>query len=163
MRVAGTVATGRFGPDLTHLMSRDTIGSGIVPNTVENLRAWIRNPDSLKQVALLAALAAVALVYSRGWLGLRRLAPELMSAWWPGAFFTGLAALWVALGSPLAAFDEELLSVHMAQHILLSAVAAPLILVGAPALPLLHGVPRRFAVHGLAPLIRWRPVCKLVL
>jgi cytochrome c oxidase subunit II len=47
-RVSGTVATGRFGPDLTHLMSRDTIGSGIVPNTVENLRAWIQNPDSFK-------------------------------------------------------------------------------------------------------------------
>ena len=46
--VAGTVATGRFGPDLTHVMSRDTIGSGIVPNTVENLRAWIRNPESFK-------------------------------------------------------------------------------------------------------------------
>lgn len=46
--VSGTVATGRFGPDLTHLMSRDTIGSGIVPNTVENLRAWIQNPESLK-------------------------------------------------------------------------------------------------------------------
>jgi cytochrome c oxidase subunit II len=46
--VSGTVATGRFGPDLTHVMSRDTIGAGIVPNTVENLRAWIQNPDSLK-------------------------------------------------------------------------------------------------------------------
>jgi cytochrome c oxidase subunit 2 len=46
--VSGTAATGRFGPDLTHLMSRDTIGSGIVPNTVENLRAWIKNPESLK-------------------------------------------------------------------------------------------------------------------
>jgi cytochrome c oxidase subunit 2 len=46
--VSGTVATGRFGPDLTHLMSRETIGSGIVPNTVENLRAWIQNPESLK-------------------------------------------------------------------------------------------------------------------
>jgi cytochrome c oxidase subunit 2 len=46
--VSGTIATGRFGPDLTHLMSRDTIGSGIVPNTVENLRAWIQNPESLK-------------------------------------------------------------------------------------------------------------------
>jgi cytochrome c oxidase subunit II len=46
--VSGTVATGQFGPDLTHLMSRDTIGAGIVPNTVENLRAWIQNPASLK-------------------------------------------------------------------------------------------------------------------
>jgi cytochrome c oxidase subunit 2 len=46
--VSGTVATGRFGPDLTHLMSRDTIGAGIVPNTAENLRAWIQNPQSVK-------------------------------------------------------------------------------------------------------------------
>ncbi len=36
--VSGTAATGKFGPDLTHLMSRDTIGAGIVPNTPANLR-----------------------------------------------------------------------------------------------------------------------------
>jgi cytochrome c oxidase subunit 2 len=46
--VTGTTAHGRFGPDLTHLMSRDTIASGAVPNTPENLRRWIRNPDALK-------------------------------------------------------------------------------------------------------------------
>jgi cytochrome c oxidase subunit 2 len=46
--VSGTVASGVYGPDLTHLMSRDTIGSGILPNTVENLRAWIRDPGALK-------------------------------------------------------------------------------------------------------------------
>jgi len=33
IRFAGTVANGRFGPDLTHLMSRDTIGAGTLPNT----------------------------------------------------------------------------------------------------------------------------------
>jgi cytochrome c oxidase subunit II len=46
--VGGTVANGRFGPDLTHIMSRDTIASGILPNTPENLREWIRNPDTFK-------------------------------------------------------------------------------------------------------------------
>ena len=46
--VAGTAATGRFGPDLTHLMSRETLGSGIAPNTPENLRGWIRRPDDFK-------------------------------------------------------------------------------------------------------------------
>jgi cytochrome c oxidase subunit 2 len=46
--VTGTTARGRFGPDLTHLMSRDTIASGAAPNTPENLRRWIRNPDALK-------------------------------------------------------------------------------------------------------------------
>jgi cytochrome c oxidase subunit II len=46
--VAGTKADGRFGPDLTHLMSRDTIASGAIPNTPVNLRQWIRNPAALK-------------------------------------------------------------------------------------------------------------------
>jgi cytochrome c oxidase subunit 2 len=46
--VSGTTANGRFGPDLTHLMSRDTIGSGVAPNTEENLRRWIRNPAAFK-------------------------------------------------------------------------------------------------------------------
>jgi cytochrome c oxidase subunit 2 len=46
--VAGTKADGRFGPDLTHMMSRDTIASGAVPNTPANLRQWIRNPAALK-------------------------------------------------------------------------------------------------------------------
>uniref|UniRef100_Q01PD2 Cytochrome c oxidase subunit 2 n=1 Tax=Solibacter usitatus (strain Ellin6076) TaxID=234267 RepID=Q01PD2_SOLUE len=46
--VTGTTAHGTFGPDLTHLMSRDTIASGAVPNSPENLRQWIRNPDAMK-------------------------------------------------------------------------------------------------------------------
>jgi cytochrome c oxidase subunit 2 len=46
--VSGTSANGQFGPDLTHLMSRDTIAAGAVPNTPENLRLWIRNPNAIK-------------------------------------------------------------------------------------------------------------------
>jgi cytochrome c oxidase subunit 2 len=54
--VAGTIATGQFGPDLTHLMSRDTIASGVAPNTAENLRAWIRDPESLKPGSRMPAM-----------------------------------------------------------------------------------------------------------
>ena len=54
--VGGTVANGRFGPDLTHLMSRDTLASGIIPNTAENLRQWIQDPDSLKPGCLMPAM-----------------------------------------------------------------------------------------------------------
>lgn len=54
--VTGTAATGRYGPDLTHLMSRATIGAGIVPNTVENLRAWIADPGALKPGARMPAM-----------------------------------------------------------------------------------------------------------
>lgn len=55
--VAGTAANGRFGPDLTHLMSRSTIAAGILPNTRENLRAWLKNPDAFKPASLMPALS----------------------------------------------------------------------------------------------------------
>lgn len=54
--VAGTVATGRFGPDLTHLMSRETIASGAAPNNHESLRKWLDNPDSIKPGSLMPAM-----------------------------------------------------------------------------------------------------------
>jgi len=54
--VAGTIANGRFGPDLTHLMSRDTLASGAVANTPENLRLWIQNPDAIKPGCLMPAM-----------------------------------------------------------------------------------------------------------
>ena len=53
---SGTVADGRFGPDLTHLMSRDTIASGAAANTPENLRLWIQDPDSIKPGTLMPAM-----------------------------------------------------------------------------------------------------------
>ena len=52
----GTVGDGRFGPDLTHLMSRDTLASGAVKNTAENLRAWIKAPDQFKPGVLMPAM-----------------------------------------------------------------------------------------------------------
>jgi len=54
--VTGTVADGRFGPDLTHLMSRETIASGVAPNTPENVRLWIQNPDSIKPGSKMPAM-----------------------------------------------------------------------------------------------------------
>jgi len=54
--VSGTVANGRFGPNLTHLMSRDTIASGILPNTAENLRQWIQDPEPIKPGCLMPAM-----------------------------------------------------------------------------------------------------------
>jgi len=53
--IRGTIARGVVGPDLTHLMSRDTIASGAVPNTPENLRQWVRNPAVFKPGSLMPA------------------------------------------------------------------------------------------------------------
>jgi cytochrome c oxidase subunit 2 len=54
--VGGTNGTGRFGPDLTHLMSRSTIAAGAAENTTENLRLWIQNPDAIKPGSLMPAM-----------------------------------------------------------------------------------------------------------
>ncbi len=54
--VQGTSANGVFGPDLTHLMSRSTLGSGVVRNTPENLRRWVEDPASLKPGSLMPAM-----------------------------------------------------------------------------------------------------------
>lgn len=51
--VHGTSAAGTFGPDLTHLMSRDTLVTGMVPNNREELRNWVRNPDTIKPLSLM--------------------------------------------------------------------------------------------------------------
>jgi cytochrome c oxidase subunit 2 len=54
--VSGTAATGRFGPDLTHLMSRATLASGAMDNIPANLRQWIKSPDTFKRGALMPAM-----------------------------------------------------------------------------------------------------------
>ena len=54
--VGSTPANGRFGPDLTHLMSRATIASGAAPNTPENLRLWIQDPNKIKPGSLMPAM-----------------------------------------------------------------------------------------------------------
>jgi cytochrome c oxidase subunit 2 len=51
--INGTQARGTFGPDLTHLMSRDTLAAGAAPNTPERLRAWVRDPQTLKEGCLM--------------------------------------------------------------------------------------------------------------
>ncbi|HZS54437.1 MAG TPA: cytochrome c oxidase subunit II [Bryobacteraceae bacterium] len=46
--VRGTPSVGKFGPDLTHLMSRQTIGAGVLVNDAKNLRAWVNDPQEAK-------------------------------------------------------------------------------------------------------------------
>ncbi len=99
-------------------------------------------------------LLLIACVYLRGWLHLRKAFPHTISIAQFAAFISGLSALWIAIGSPINALDDELLSFHMLQHLLLMAVAPPLILLGAPFMPLLHGLPQRFVRVALGPLFR---------
>jgi putative membrane protein len=101
-----------------------------------------------------AELALVALVYTVGFLRIRRTRPLQFPAWRWGCFTGGILALVVAVSSPLDTFSEQLLVVHMAQHFVLMSIAPPLIVFGAPVVPMLRGLPRWFVRPMLGPLIR---------
>lgn len=112
-------------------------------------------------VPLTFALVLAALLYVRGWLHLRSGSVSVIPAWRAGSFLLGLFLIWVAVGSPLATFDEQLLTVHMIQHLLLMTIAPGLLLLGAPVMPLLHGFPRQFVQSVLGPVFRWLPVQRI--
>ncbi len=103
-------------------------------------RAW--NLDALLVLSLVAALV----VHARGRRGGRR-------RWRERAFVAGIVTLAVALVSPLDALSSSLASAHMVQHLLLTVVAAPLLVVSAPIPTLLRGLPRslRRSLRGLRP------------
>lgn len=103
-------------------------------------------------------LALAALVFVRGWMRGRRVLRTPDDGTRLGLFFAGLVALFVALESPLDAFDSFSLSAHMTQHLLLMMIAPPLFLLSRPVLPLLRGLPKPFLKEGLAPFLTWRPL-----
>jgi putative membrane protein len=106
-------------------------------------------------IALNIVLLFSAIFYFRGWRALRRSSPDLLPVSHLLSFLAGMFFLWFAIGSPLSAFDEASLTVHMIQHILLMLVVPPLVLLGAPALPFLHGLPQWFVRLALGPFLRW--------
>jgi cytochrome c oxidase assembly factor CtaG len=94
-------------------------------------------------------LVLLTFVYCRGWLRIRRASPTLIPFWRLAAFVSGLFSVWIAWGSPLAVLDHQLLTVHMMKHLLLMTAGAPLILLGAPSLPLQCGLPKYFMRRSL--------------
>lgn len=82
--------------------------------------------------------------------------PAELPRWRAICFCCGILSLWLAIASPIAALDDVLLTVHMIQHLILMSIAPPLILLGAPAVPLLRGVPRVVTRGFLGPLLRSR-------
>src|SRR5215831_10541848 len=109
---------------------------------------------------LLVALGLTGTVYLRGWRDLRRRDQRRWPASRPVAFCGGLAAIYLALGSPIEPLSAFLLQVHMLQHMLLMMVAPPLIWLGSPKIPLLKGLPHGFRMNVAVPLllvpaVRW--------
>jgi putative membrane protein len=103
-------------------------------------------------------LVLISLIYTVGFLRIRKSRPRLFEPWRWWCFMGGIAALVVAVSSPLDTLDDRLLVIHMAQHFVLMSIAPPLILFGAPVVPILRGLPRAFVRSVLGPLIRIRPL-----
>jgi cytochrome c oxidase assembly factor CtaG len=95
-------------------------------------------------VPVTLSLVVVASVYARGWLRLRRMPARATPPWSLVAFMAGLVSIWIAVASPIAALHHALLTLHMVEHVLLMAVAPPLLLLGTPALTLRYGLPFRW-------------------
>lgn len=127
----------------------DTIASAV-------LSSWTIDPR------VMVLFAAIAFFYIRGWLRSRRLSRGEWDARRLACFLGGLASLFLALESPLDAFDALLLSAHMTQHLLLMMIAPPLLLLGDPTIPILRGLPRSFVKEGLGPFLSW-PALRRVL
>ena len=85
-------------------------------------------------VATIAMLLLTAAIYARGFARLHRQMPDRFPIWRLAMFMGGIAALFIAIASPLEALDDLLLQIHMTQHLLLMIVAPPLLLAGAPAI-----------------------------
>jgi cytochrome c oxidase assembly factor CtaG/polyferredoxin len=112
------------------------------------LRSWPLDPW------LSTSLLLCAGIYGRGWLILRRRDPGRWQLKHLTSFIGGLAAIFLALASPIEPFAVLLLQVHMAQHLLLTMVAPPLLWLGSPLVPILRGLPDSIRTYWVAPLIR---------
>lgn len=104
-------------------------------------------------------LGLTAFLYARGSARLGRRGRTTLGAHHRAAvaFWSGWAVLVLALVSPLHRLGEVLFSAHMAQHELLMAVAAPLLVLGRPLVPGLWALPVAWR-RRLAAWARTRPV-----
>ena len=106
---------------------------------------------------LTIATILVSAIYVRGWNAIRKTRPHYFTTQRLIYFLSGTLTLWLAIASPIDGFADVLLSAHMVQHFLLMSVVPPLVLLGAPVVPLLRGLPRWSIEKFAGPLIaqRW--------
>src|SRR5208283_2876404 len=113
------------------------------------LRSW-----SIPPVATFVIVLS-ALVYLRGFWLLRRAGVPFLPTWRAVAFLLGLFSLWFALASPMDVLNAFVLTAHMLQHMLLMMMAPPLILLGAPLIPMVRGLPIFAAREFAGPFVNW--------
>jgi cytochrome c oxidase assembly factor CtaG len=120
-----------------------------MPDDLPLLRYW-----SLPPVVMLA-IDVSAILYWRGWRRLDQARVPFVPAWRAAAFLSGLFTVWIALASPIDALNGLVLTAHMLQHMLLMMVAPPLILLGAPLVPITRGLPGAAARRLAGRFLNW--------
>ena len=117
------------------------------PIAVAILQSWTFDPWRIIPLLIMAS------VYLRGWWRLSHRLPQQFTINHLVAFLAGLLSLFLAVASPLDVLANLLLQVHMTQHVVLMMIAPPLILLSAPLLPLLRGLPQPVVKRGLGPFL----------
>jgi putative membrane protein len=108
------------------------------------LTSWNWRPEVLLVLGLLGG------IYLTGWLRLRQRGSSrnIIHGGHLALYMTGLVLLALALLSPLDTFTPLLFFMHMTQHVLLTMLAPPLLLLAKPFPVMLWGLPRRLR-HGM--------------
>jgi putative membrane protein len=125
----------------------DADAGGGAPVVACLLRTWS------VPIGPLIVMAVALVLYLRGWRVARKTRERELPAWRAVSFGCGIVFLWIAIASPIDALDDFLLTAHMIQHFILMSIAPPLIVLGAPVVPMLRGMPRMI-VSGLRPAFR---------
>jgi cytochrome c oxidase assembly factor CtaG len=120
-----------------------------MPDSLSLLRYWSLPP------LVMVAIDVSAILYWRGWRRLNQAHVTFVPGWRAVAFLSGLFTVWIALASPIDALNGLVLSAHMLQHMLLMMVAPPLILLGAPLIPMARGLPGHAARRIAGRFLNW--------
>jgi putative membrane protein len=107
---------------------------------------WDFEPD-----IVIVTLVACA-VYGAGIMR-RPAAEDALRLWRHGAYFTGVAAVFLSLVSPIDALADHLFWVHQIQHMLLRMIGPMLIALSAPQAMLIAGLPSGLRRGALAPFM----------
>ena len=136
---------------LAHAHSGTETSAGEPAGGLDLILDWTFDPTFLVPLV-------IALLYFRGLWRYWALGGVSFPAWRPAMFLLGLATLAAALLSPIDALADRSFAWHMVQHLLLTLVAAPLILLGAPFVPVIRGLPAVFRRAVFIPFARNRAV-----
>jgi len=104
-------------------------------------------------IPLTCCIVLSGILYFVGWMRIRKTRPAEFPLWRLLSFEGGMAVLWASIGSPMDEFADALASVHMIEHLLIMSAVPPLVLLGAPVVPMLRGLPT-WVLRLLRPVFR---------